>query len=172
MHGRPPAGTGPEQRPAGPPPAGRRPPGPGGRDDAPAEPDEPWLRRREREAAAAAERSAAWRARTARSEPSPGRSGHSDSRPTDIRSIRATRRGIGETMAAASVPGRPDTAAERRRYRAAEPDAPPAERDRAARLSGELPVVPRRAGAPGSPPEPQAGDGGPAVPRHPAPPPD
>ncbi|MBN9757547.1 LytR family transcriptional regulator [Pseudonocardia sp. Ae707_Ps2] len=44
------------------------------------------------------------------------------------------------------VPGRPDTAAEHRRHRASEPDAPPQERDRAARLSGELPIVPRRPG--------------------------
>ncbi|BBG00313.1 MULTISPECIES: LCP family protein [Pseudonocardia] len=176
-HGRPPAGTGPEQRPAGPPPGGDGRPGPAGpaaRGGAPAEQDGPWLRRREREAAAAAERAAAWRERNARPEPPPGRSGHSDSRPTDIRSIRATRRGIGETVAATAVPGRPDTAAERRRYRAAEPDAPPAERDRAARLSGELPVVPRRRTRDADArPEPPTGDGGPGPagrPGSPAPP--
>ncbi|GAA4976898.1 LCP family protein [Pseudonocardia tropica] len=117
------------------------PPGPPDGAGRPAE-DESWLPRREREARAAARRAAAWSPRSPREE-IPGRGGHSDSRPTDIRSLRATRRGIGETV---KVPGRPDTAAEHRRHRASEPDAPPEERDRAARLSGELPVVPRRPG--------------------------
>ncbi|WP_308253082.1 LCP family protein [Pseudonocardia sp. ICBG601] len=155
---RPPAGdprpgTGPAARPGG------RPPGPPDGAGRPAE-DESWLPRREREARAAARRAAAWSSRSTRDE-TPGRGGHSDSRPTDIRSIRATRRGIGETV---KVPGRPDTAAEHRRHRASEPDAPPEERDRAARLSGELPIVPRRPGdRPGGPVSGGAASGG-AVP--------
>lgn len=163
---------------------GGRPPGPPDGAGPPAG-EESWLPRREREARAAARRAAAWSSRPAR-EQTPGRGGHSDSRPTDIRSIRATRRGIGETV---KVSGRPDTAAEHRRHRAAEPDAPPEERDRAARLSGELPIVPRRpgdrpgdsvpgdrpggavsggAGAPAGPrPDAPSRPGGPAVPSGP-----
>ncbi|WP_208821390.1 LCP family glycopolymer transferase, partial [Pseudonocardia alni] len=174
---RPPAG---DPRPGSGPAAGPggRPPGPPDNAGRPAE-DESWLPRREREARAAARRAAAWSSRSAREE-TPGRGGHSDSRPTDIRSIRATRRGIGDTV---KVPGRPDTAAEHRRHRASEPDAPPEERDRAARLSGELPIVPRRPGGPdpggaapggagasaptGSRPDAPSRPGGPAVPSGP-----
>ncbi|ANY07971.1 LCP family protein [Pseudonocardia sp. HH130630-07] len=167
----PPPGSGPERRPVPPPsgpggpaPAGRPGSAPGPDGPGPESADEPWLRRRERDAAAEAERAAAWSAsRGAHAPLGAGRGGHTDSRPTDIRSLGAAR-GIGETV---RTTGRPDTAAERRRHRAAEPGAPPEERGRAARLSGELPVVPRRSagtaapatGGPGAPPDRRGGPG-------------